>query len=172
MAKGILQYPYSYIALPSVRTGATINPKPDDFDIKHTGEELCYGRRSQHFKRLWWLQKRRFLRTGTKYFSWQWSCWKSKGGRHKVTTRPGKFIFQNSFWIRERNMVVKKILQLFRCEKTRIWATWMKLKVWIQGRLWEIQLQCGCSLCPKCTISAQSLFDVCKFRRTQHLIIN
>lgn len=40
MAKGILQYPYPYMASPSVRTGATINPKADHFDIKHIGEEL------------------------------------------------------------------------------------------------------------------------------------
>lgn len=40
MAKDILQYPYSFTAPPSVRTGTKTNSKADDFDIKHTGEEL------------------------------------------------------------------------------------------------------------------------------------
>jgi len=49
MATGILKYPYSCMAPPSVQTGTTVNPKADDFDIKHISEEVYYGKRSQSF---------------------------------------------------------------------------------------------------------------------------
>lgn len=55
------------------------------------------------------IAKEMVLENGSKIFYVTMKQLKVKGrqGRHKVTTRPGKFSFQNSLWIGERNMVVK-----------------------------------------------------------------